>query len=423
MKIIYVTAGFPFGSEEAFLIPEFEELIAQGQEVLIVPMRPGREVCHHDAAKFVGRAIKAPLFSATILKDGALEFCRHFEASARAIRLFANSRSPELIWKNTAIIAKGLWLSGIARKWGADHIHAYWASSVASLALVAAESAGIAWSFTAHRHDIVQNNLLEEKARRAAFVRIISENGLRISCLAASGLTHKLAVLHLGIPIPPLPNSADRGGRPIVLCPANLIPVKGHRFLIEAVEMLRGASVDVELWLAGNGELRELLEKQVRDLDLYDRVRFLGHISHDDLIALYKNGEVDIVVLPSVDLGSGLHEGIPVALMEAMSYALPVVATKTGGIPELVGNGAGLLLEPADPRAIASALAKLAVNSELRKSVGLAGRKRVEQSFGITKQVKELVHKFGESGASQRTDGKSVQIRRSAESCYIPRLR
>ena len=60
------------------------------------------------------------------------------------------------------------------------------------------------------------------------------------------------------------------------------------------------------------------------------------------LCSLSTYAQIDVVVLPSIDLGNGYHEGIPFALMEAMAYAIPVVATETGGIPELIGGGAGL---------------------------------------------------------------------------------
>ena len=71
---------------------------------------------------------------------------------------------------------------------------------------------------------------------------------------------------------------------------------------------------------------------------------------------MYREGRVGMVVLPSVDLGNNLHEGIPVALIEAMSYNIPVVGTHTGGIPELLEGGAGLIVPDKDPAALADAI-------------------------------------------------------------------
>ena len=410
MKIIYVTVSFPFGTVESFLIPELEELIAQGHQVLIIPVRPRRHLTHGDAAQFVARAKSSHLLSWAILRNATVEFCRNLQAVARIIGLLAKSRSVKILTKNTTVIPKGLWLSKIARDWGADHIHAYWASSVASVALVAGECSGIPWSFTGHRHDIQQNNLLTEKTCHAAFVRVISESGLRSFRLAEADLSSKASVLHLGISIPPMPEGRERSGRLIVLCPANLIPVKGHRYLIKAFAMLRDAGSDLELWLAGNGELRGQLEQWVRKLHLQEQVRFLGQIPRKTLLSLYENGDVDMVVLPSIDLGNGHHEGIPVALMEAMAYAIPVIATNSGGIPELVGSGTGLLVEPANSQALAHGLMKLAGSSELRKSLGLEARKRVEQSFEVTKIVKELVRRFSAEATAIKL--RRVRLRR-----------
>ncbi len=402
MKIIYVTVCFPFGPREPFLSPELRGPIAEGHQVLIVPMRPWREVTHIDAAEFIACARQAPLLSLGILRDAAMQFCRHFRTAARIVRRLIMQRNLRVLAANAAVIPKGLWLSKVAREWGADHIHAYWASSVASAAWIAAECAGIPWSFTGHRHDIAQANLLGEKVRQAAFVRVISESGLRMMRLGNSDLK-KVSVSHLGIPIPPISIRGEKSGRLTILCPANLVAVKGHKYLIEAVALLRSAGVDVELWIAGEGELRRSIKRQIRELRLRDRVRLLGQMQHDALLSLYRYSQVDVVVLPSVDLGKGHHEGIPVSLMEAMAYAIPVVATETGGIPELIGGGAGLLVEPANPQALASALTQLAGSAALRRSLGLTGRKRVEQSFEIAKMVKELVRRFDESASTYTT--------------------
>jgi colanic acid/amylovoran biosynthesis glycosyltransferase len=403
MRIVYVTVSFPFGTQETFLIPELRELQAQGHQVLIAPLRPERGLIHADAAELIDCGRFAPFLSLGVLRAGGVEFCRNIRAAVRVIRLFFNARDLRAMAINAAVIPKGLWLSAIAREWGADHIHAYWASSAASAALIAGECAGIPWSFTGHRHDVVGGNLLGEKMRHAAFVRMISESGLRMLRSGDPDLLSKVSVLHLGIQIPSMPPQRKKAGRLTALCPANLVAVKGHRFLIEAMALLRGTGLDMELWLAGDGDLRGPIEQKVRELHVQDSVRLLGHIPHHTLLSLYRDGEVDMVVLPSVDLGNGHHEGIPVALMEAMAYTIPVVATDTGGIPELIGGGAGLLIEPSNPRELAGALTKLANNAELRRSLGLAGRKRVEQSFEINQMVRELVRRFDQSAPGYET--------------------
>jgi glycosyltransferase involved in cell wall biosynthesis len=95
-----------------------------------------------------------------------------------------------------------------------------------------------------------------------------------------------------------------------------------------------------------------------------------------------------MVVLPS------LHEGIPVSLIEAMAYGVPVVSTFAGGTPELLERGAGLLVPPEDPLALADAIERLVRDPELRKQLGETGRRRVEDSFAVEKVVAELVRRF-----------------------------
>jgi glycosyltransferase involved in cell wall biosynthesis len=188
----------------------------------------------------------------------------------------------------------------------------------------------------------------------------------------------------------------------VILCPANLLPVKGHKYLIEAIEILKRRGVEVSLWLAGEGELRQSLHDQVNIAGLSDQIRFLGQLSHTEVLRCYAEAMVDMVVLPSVDLGNGQHEGIPVALIEPMSYGIPVISTTTGGVTELLREGAGLLVPPQDPYSLANAIERLIKDPELWNRIAEAGRRRVEEEFAIEKIVSELTARF-ESGEIKRS--------------------
>jgi glycosyltransferase involved in cell wall biosynthesis len=184
------------------------------------------------------------------------------------------------------------------------------------------------------------------------------------------------------------------GPRPVLLCPARLVEVKGHRFLLEAWRILRSHGLEGELWLAGQGELRAWLESLSEALGLAGSVKFLGAVPHSELLKIYEDGAVSAVVLPSIDLGHGLHEGIPVALVEAMSYGIPVVATPTGGTSELVVPGAGLLTPPADPVAMADLIQSLLRDADLAERLGDSGRRRVIEAFDIGRVTAELANEF-----------------------------
>jgi glycosyltransferase involved in cell wall biosynthesis len=393
MRIVYVPSSLPYGSGETFVIPEIEELTRQGHEVMIVPMYPRGSVLHEDAKALIERTITRSLLSPDIVKAAIVELLRTPAKVLRILVWLFQSRSPRVFLKNLAVYPKGLWLANLARERRVDYIHAHWAAATATMALVASEVSGIPWSPTAYRFDIIENNLLSLKMIHASFIRVISQNGLEmIRELGLEVPDDRVLVLHEGVHLPThfrAPRDEQEEVEvPTILCPAGLRPVKGHKYLIEAFTILRERSVEVKLWLAGQGELRQELQKQIEALGLSDRVDFLGQLAHLELLDLYAQGKIAIVVLPS------LHEGIPVSLIEAMAYGVPVISTVVGGTPELLEGGAGLLVPPKDPVALADAIERLVKDSGLRKQLGEAGRKRVEDSFAIGGVVAELVGRF-----------------------------
>ncbi len=401
MKIVYVTSRLPYGPGEAFVIPEVVELVRQGHEVLVVPMYPKGAVIHHDAKPLMERVVTRSLLSPDVLKSAVLEFVRDPVKATRSLSWLLRSRNPRIFLKNLVVYPKGLWLADLARSWGAEHIHVHWMATTATMALVAGEASGISWSITAHRWDIVENNLLGLKANRAAFVRFISWSGLRMAkSLDARVRDESVCVLRMGVPALPEVHADERGRRgtafpPIIVCPANLIPVKGHRYLLGATSILAERGLGLEVWLAGNGVLRDELEKEVEARGLSDKVWFLGQLPHPELMRLYREEEArTIVILPSIDLGNGEHEGVPVSLMEAMSHGIPVVSTTTGGIPELLEGGAGLLVPPEDPYALADGIQQLIEDPQRRRRLARAGQERVEKEFAIEKVAARLAARF-----------------------------
>jgi glycosyltransferase involved in cell wall biosynthesis len=386
VRIIYITAALPYGTDEAFIVPEIRELIRGGHQVLVVPRSPAGRVLH--GRELVSLSMTEPLCSVRVLAAAAAKTIASPASVVSAMRPLLASKAA----KNLAVMPKAVWLASIAREWGADHIHCHWAGTTASMAMAASALTGIPWSLTLHRWDIVENNLLAAKVRHAAFARFISEDGLKMA--REFGVApDRTCVIHMGVALPSRVAPARAPGSPrVVLCPARLVEVKGHRYLIEAWNVLKRRGIDGELWLAGDGELREPLQTLARELD---SVKFLGALPHDDLLAIYNHNLVSAVVMASVDLGGGCHEGIPVALIEAMSYGVPVIATRAGGTPELIRGDTGLLVPPADPEALAAAIERMFNDEKLRRALGQAGRRRAFEAFDITRVVSELARNFG----------------------------
>jgi colanic acid/amylovoran biosynthesis glycosyltransferase len=390
--VLYATARLPSGDGEPFIVAEVLALQRQGWEVTVVPVRGSGDVVHGDARQLTAWA--SPVLNVRVFAGALAEALRHPGTAARAFGSLLPSRSGDVRMRNLAVLPKALWLARRARHSGADHIHAHWASTPSTMAMLAARIADIPWSLTAHRWDIAENNLLREKAESACFVRVISEHGAeelsRITALDGFAPT----VLHMGVDLPPSAQKEQHAEALRLVTPARLVEKKGHAYLLEAVRALQDREVDARVDIAGDGPMGPSLRRKAAELDLADDVRFLGTVPHDELLGRMEAGEWDVVVLPSVITESGELEGIPVALIEALARGLPAVGTETGGTPELLGGGAGVLVPPGDAGALADALQRLASEPALRAELASAGRARVEERFDVERIAAELGARF-----------------------------
>jgi glycosyltransferase involved in cell wall biosynthesis len=395
MRIVYITQRLPFGSGETFIVPEVQALLDAGHEVLIVPRISRDQIIHDDVTDLLPRTRRLP-GTVRLAIGAAAQLVREPHRTQQAFWVLRHTRPRWRAILNARATAQGIWVGQVAKAWGADHIHAHWAYLTATLAMGASAVSGIPWSFTAHRYDLVRNNLLAHKLRSARFGRFISQETLAMGrSLVPSDAMARAILLHMGVVIPQHREShPPRRARPIVLCPARFVPVKGHTYLLDSAALLKRRGVAFELWLAGDGPERKALSRRIETLGLADSVRMLGIVPHAELLRLYQEQAVDCVVLSSLDLGGGEHEGISVALMEAMAHGVPTVATRTGGLPELLGRGAGILVPPADADALAGALERVLDSASLRSELARAGRRRIAEEFDAAAISRELAQRF-----------------------------
>ncbi len=163
---------------------------------------------------------------------------------------------------------------------------------------------------------------------------------------------------------------------------AALTEHKDHATLVEAMALVRPRLPEAWLVIAGDGELRPAVEARVQDRGLGDRVVFAGF-----------RGDLDRL-LPafSVFCLSSHLEGLGTSLLDAMAFALPVVATAAGGIPEAVEDGlTGRLVPPRDPAALADALAAVLGDDGRRRELGSAGRRRFLERFTADRMVDDTL--------------------------------
>jgi len=387
----------PFGPRETFLIPEARNL-QKRVDLVIVPRSPSGRVVNKDALDLADCTVREPLLSFKILVTAFAFIVKHPFLCLRALLPLARSGSLGNFIRNLAVVPKAFWLAKYAKENGIDHIHCHWALTTSTMAFIASSASGVPWSMTCHRGDIAGNNLLAYKLKHASFTRFISQDGQQMAHTLANVRDFRECVIHMGVNVPD-GCSLYQLEIPQIICPANLLPVKGHRYLIEAASILKSKGLKYKLLLAGSGPLENDLRELVSQLDLNDVVIFLGQISHDDLLSLYEKGEVFVIVLPSVDLGNNIREGIPVSLIEAMAYGIPAISTETGGIPELL-KGIGLIVKDKDPQALALAIEQVVCDRTLRDSMVVAGLNKVRSEFNVEETTSQLLEKVKNCGST-----------------------
>jgi glycosyltransferase involved in cell wall biosynthesis len=388
LRVGYLVSRFPKLSE-TFVLYEALALRELDVDVAIYPLKHEREtVAHPDVARLRGR-VHQPR--------------RRALAAARALAHYARRRPRALVgavWDATrgswgrrrtltgslATLPLAVEMAYAMEQTGVEHAHAHFASHATTAALVVRRLTGIPFRFTAHAHDIyVDQRLLREKVAEASFVVTISEfNRALIARYAEPADMPKVRVLHCGVDTALFAPPADRAAREElrIVCVGSLEEKKGQRFLLDACALLRERGVPFECVLVGGGASREALERQIVERELDASVRLLGPQPRDTVLELVR--DADVVVLPSIVTSSGKMEGIPVALMEALACARPVVATRISGVPELVVDGeTGLLVPQRDAPALADALARLHAEPELGARLGAAGRELVLREFDL----------------------------------------
>ena len=207
-----------------------------------------------------------------------------------------------------------------------------------------------------------------------------------------SSLSKKVAMVHLGVNIKNLKNKKSIiDDSFIIVTPAELKEHKGHVYAIEAAKKLIDMGVSNFKWFFyGSGPLLNKLQKKVKELNLTNHCYFTGIIEHKQLLNKYENNKVDIVVSSSISI-LNVFEGIPVSLMEAMSYEIPVIATDCGGTKELVDGESGILVNQNNSEQLANAIFELINNPEYRRKIGKNGRNKIKQDFDTLKNANDLI--------------------------------
>jgi glycosyltransferase involved in cell wall biosynthesis len=157
--------------------------------------------------------------------------------------------------------------------------------------------------------------------------------------------------------------------------------VKRTEDVLKALRLLVDAGVDAYVCLVGDGPDRDDLERAAQELGVVKRCLFLGY--QNDVARFYD--AIDVLLLPSA------NEGTPVSVIEALAARRPAVATRVGGVSDVLRDGVdGFLVEVDDPEALAARLAELAADPERRAEMGAAGRERVLTRYAVERLVDDV---------------------------------
>ena len=415
-RIAYLAPEIPALSA-TFVYHEILALREKGYEVLPVSVHPPAAAATEQCATLLAKETLQLYPMGTVSFLAAAIYCnlrhplRYLSAAGMllsdmiAVGIFSRAAAG-LLYRFLAAAR----LAGILEEHGCRHLHVHFAHVPTDIAMYAARLAGITFSFTSHANDLFERGwLLKEKVARSAQAMTISEYNRRF--LRAQGADGaKIAIVRCGVDIgrfddrikatnpihppdlPPLRGGVD-SAIPVIGSLGRLVEKKGFDTLIAAAGILFKNGRIFRIEIAGDGPLKAELLKQAEQEGVADRITFLGPVANDT-VPRWLCGLNQFVLACRVD-SNGDMDGIPVALMESMAAAIPVISTTVSAIPELLEHEtSGLIVPPADPQALADAIARLFDCAELRNRCIAGGRLKVEGEFSEEVNAEKLSQLF-----------------------------
>jgi glycosyltransferase involved in cell wall biosynthesis len=403
-KVVYVTSQAPFGNGEIWALHEIHALVAADVDVIIVPRTSTGKMLHRTAESLAPRTLTCPFMSAAVATS-LVELALRRPLFLLSLLYWIAKQSDTLLdlAKGLFVLPKSIRLGRQLSDKGIVHVHAFSTTSVAVVAHVLSRMLDVDWSFTMN----TSVNLTSRYRRSgnahlqsARFVRLPSrEVEVKLTTFTGGAFLPKHRLVHMGVDCPSqLRATKHAPGDFTVASVGGLLPHKGHQYSIEAAHILQNRGISKFRWIIfGDGPERQRLSQLVEKRKLQAIVSLPGAIENEQLRAMYLDGSIDLVALSSVRV-DGIQEGIPVALMEAMSVGTPVVATDSGGTLELIGDGVGVFVPQRDSAALAGAIEHLMSSPECLSTVGNRGKAKVESEFNSVKTARALKQLYAESG-------------------------
>lgn len=300
-------------------------------------------------------------------------------------------------------------LSRIIRRLGPDVVHAHDPHGVAmaALALSMSTTRPAPPLVASRRVDFhLKGNSLSRWKNRQVDCFVAASDAIRDMLVADGVPAERTVTVHEGVDAARIAAAPAVNVHEVLWLPhhaplvgnvAALVPHKGQRYLIEAAHLVHREIPDARFVIFGEGELREHLEHLVHEHHLEKHVLLPGF--RTDVIGCIKG--LDLFVMTSVT------EGLGTSLLDAMACERAIVATRTGGIPEVVEDGVtGLLVPPRDASALARAIAGLLADGPRRQRLGAAGLRRVGERFTVERMVAETAAVYARLVGRTRPPGR-----------------
>lgn len=386
-KIAYILRSFP-GENEPFVIHEIKGLQKTGIDIVVCPINK-RGLSGRDANTDGIKALYAdPIFSLKII---AAHFYYLFRKPVTYLKILLRNK----VFGGKKVFLAGVYYAKATKKMGIRHIHAHFALIAADCARIINRLTNIPFSISVHAADIYYvPERLEEKLTEAEFIiTCVKNNKTYLGDKFGQHIEQKINAIYHGVDterfVPCVMAKQDID----VLCIANLVEKKGHRYLIEACTLLKIEGVRLKCCIIGEGPQKSELLSMIKEHGLENYTQILKEYPNENLPSLYAKSKM--FVLSSIITDRGDRDGIPNVLAEAMAMGLPIISTDLPNIAELVENEeTGLLVPGKNPEKLAEAIQKLLVDEELRYKLGNNAREKMLNDFDAKEHVKNIAVMF-----------------------------
>lgn len=392
---------------QTFIEREMRALAASGVQVEVHPCLDFRRPGAVDLPVPPELTVVRPGSLAGVILTGLVGAGRELARRPSLLR-----RGIQLLWRHRSRHAEGwfhtLWGTWFAlaraaefRRHTPDVIHGAWATAPATVAAVLGELCGRPFSFGAHAYDLHRHGgdpFLESKLLAATFVHTTTQANVDDLQRRFPGHRAEIVLSRRGLPRLPEVLVRAAGSEVKILSVGRLVPKKGHVFQIAACRELARRGVAFRLRIIGEGPLRPELEAAVAGAGLGAVIELAGERSPQETQAAYV--WADVFWHTGIVDAQGDRDGLPNVIPEAFAQGLPVVSSAAGGAGEAVIDGqTGLVVDPADARALADAVERLARDEALRRRLGTGGRAWVKEHFLSEVNIRLLAEAFGRAAS------------------------